>query len=243
MEETELNQILVTEKIYVTPELKKKKKIYKIEFFLSIILICLFSSYYIHAAYDRDKSEEVSQMILTEIKDDNIKEYCDNDPIIIILDDNLSNNKQKEEKLEKEIYIDNVIYPIESIIKIPKIGINYPVISKTSEELLKISVNKFHGPNPNEVGNYCIVGHNYLNDKMFSRLDELKNGDIVELKDLSGKIIQYRVYDKYIVNPTDTSCTSQRTKDGKKLGFREITLITCANYGTQRLIVKCREVK
>lgn len=238
-----MNQILVTEKIYVTPELKKKKKIYKIEFFLSIILICLFSSYYIHAAYDRDKSEEVSQMILTEIKDDNIKEYCDNDPIIIILDDNLSNNKQKEEKLEKEIYIDNVIYPIESIIKIPKIGINYPVISKTSEELLKISVNKFHGPNPNEVGNYCIVGHNYLNDKMFSRLDELKNGDIVELKDLSGKIIQYRVYDKYIVNPTDTSCTSQRTKDGKKLGFREITLITCANYGTQRLIVKCREVK
>lgn len=164
MEETELNQILVTEKIYVTPELKKKKKIYKIEFFLSIILICLFSSYYIHAAYDRDKSEEVSQMILTEIKDDNIKEYCANDPIIIILDDNLSNNKQKEEKLEKEIYIDNVIYPIESIIKIPKIGINYPVISKTSEELLKISVNKFHGPNPNEVGNYCIVGHNYLND-------------------------------------------------------------------------------
>lgn len=243
MEETELNQILVTEKIYVTPELKEKKKIYKIEFFLSIILICLFSSYYIHAAYDRDKSEEVSQMILTEIKDDNIKEYCDNDPIIIILDDNLSNNKQKEEKLEKEIYIDNVIYPIESIIKIPKIGINYPVISKTSEELLKISVNKFHGPNPNEVGNYCIVGHNYLNDKMFSRLDELKNGDIVELKDLSGKIIEYRVYDKYIVNPTDTSCTSQRTKDGKKLGFREITLITCANYGTQRLIVKCRAVK
>ena len=238
-----MNQILVTEKIYVTPELKKKKKIYKIEFFLSIILICLFSSYYIHAAYDRDKSEEVSQMILTEIKDDNIKEYCDNDPIIIILDDNLSNNKQKEEKLEKEIYIDNVIYPIESIIKIPQIGINYPVISKTSEELLKISVNKFHGPNPNEVGNYCIVGHNYLNDKMFSRLDELKNGDIVELKDLSGKIIEYRVYDKYIVNPTDTSCTSQRTKDGKKLGFREITLITCANYGTQRLIVKCREIK
>ena len=238
-----MNQILVTEKIYVTPELKKKKKIYKIEFFLSIILICLFSSYYIHAAYDRDKSEEISQMILTEIKDDNIKEYCDNDPIIIILDDNLSNNKQKEEKLEKEIYIDNVIYPIESIIKIPKIGINYPVISKTSEELLKISVNKFHGPNPNEVGNYCIVGHNYLNDKMFSRLDELKNGDIVELKDLSGKIIEYRVYDKYIVNPTDTSCTSQRTKDGKKLGFREITLITCANYGTQRLIVKCREIK
>lgn len=239
-----MNQILVTEKIYVTPELKKKKKIYKIEFFLSIILICLFSSYYIHAAYYRNKSEEVSQIILAEIKNDNIKEYDNNDPIIIILDEKVSNNEQnKEEVLEKEISIGEDTYPIEAIIKIPKIGIDYPVISRTSEELLKISVNKFHGPNPNEIGNYCIVGHNYLNDKMFSRLDELKNGDIAELKDLSGRIIEYKVYDKYIVNPTDTRCTSQRTKDGKKLGFREMTLITCANYGTQRLVVKCREIK
>lgn len=239
-----MNQILVTEKIYVTPELKKKKKTYKIEFFLSIILICLFSSYYIHAANDRNKSEEVSQMILEEVKIDNIKEYDDNEPIIIILDEKVSNNEQnKEDVLEKEISIGEETYPIEAIIKIPEIGIDYPVISKTSEELLKISVNKFHGPNPNEIGNYCIVGHNYLNDKMFSRLDELKNGDLVELKDLSGRTIKYRVYDKYIVNPTDTSCTSQRTKDGKKLGFREMTLITCANYGTQRLIVKCREIK
>ena len=239
-----MNQTLVTEKIYVTPELKKKKKTYKIEFFLSIILICLFSSYYIHAANDRNKSEEVSQMILEEVKIDNIKEYDDNEPIIIILDEKVSNNEQnKEDVLEKEISIGEETYPIEAIIKIPEIGIDYPVISKTSEELLKISVNKFHGPNPNEIGNYCIVGHNYLNDKMFSRLDELKNGDLVELKDLSGRTIKYRVYDKYIVNPTDTSCTSQRTKDGKKLGFREMTLITCANYGTQRLIVKCREIK
>lgn len=239
-----MNQILVTEKIYVTPELKKKKKTYKIEFFLSIILICLFSSYYIHAANDRNKSEEVSQMILEEVKIDNIKEYDDNEPIIIILDEKVSNNEQnKEDVLEKEISIGEETYPIEAIIKIPEIGIDYPVISKTSEELLKISVNKFHGPNPNEIGNYCIVGHNYLNNKMFSRLDELKNGDLVELKDLSGRTIKYRVYDKYIVNPTDTSCTSQRTKDGKKLGFREMTLITCANYGTQRLIVKCREIK
>mgnify|MGYP005797691723 FL=1 len=239
-----MNQILVTEKIYVTPELKKKKKTYKIEFFLSIILICLFSSYYIHAANDRNKSEEVSQMILEEVKIDNIKEYDDNEPIIIILDEKVSNNEQnKEDVLEKEISIGEETYPIEAIIKIPEIGIDYPVISKTSEELLKISVNKFHGPNPNEIGNYCIVGHNYLNNKMFSRLDELKNGDLVELKDLSGRTIKYRVYNKYIVNPTDTSCTSQRTKDGKKLGFREMTLITCANYGTQRLIVKCREIK
>ena len=34
-----MNQILVTEKIYVTPELKRKKKVYKTLFILSILLI------------------------------------------------------------------------------------------------------------------------------------------------------------------------------------------------------------
>ena len=63
-------------------------------------------------------------------------------------------------------------------------------------------------------------------------------GDIAELKSISnGKTVQYEAYAKYTVNPDDVSCTSQLT-DGK----REITLITCKNFGTQRLIIKCREI-
>jgi len=90
---------------------------------------------------------------------------------------------------------------------------------------------------PNEVGNYCIVGHNYRNGKMFGRLNELENNDIVEIEDLTGRKIEYEVYDKFVVDPTDRSCTSQLTK-----GRKELTLITCTDYGTRRLIVKCREV-
>ena len=63
-----MNQILVTQKLYVTPELRRKKKIYKIQFFLSVFLVCLLFSYYIYAEYDRSKSEEVSQEILTGMK-------------------------------------------------------------------------------------------------------------------------------------------------------------------------------
>ena len=33
-----MNQILVTEKIYVTPEIKRKKKMYKFEFFLTVFV-------------------------------------------------------------------------------------------------------------------------------------------------------------------------------------------------------------
>lgn len=62
-----MNQILVTKKLYITPELRRKKRIYKIRFFLSIFAICLLFSYYIYAEYDKNKSEEVSKQILTHI--------------------------------------------------------------------------------------------------------------------------------------------------------------------------------
>lgn len=63
-----MNQILVTKKIYVTPELKRKKKFYKFDFFLSVFLVCVLFSFYIYAEYDRNKNEELSRELLTEVK-------------------------------------------------------------------------------------------------------------------------------------------------------------------------------
>ena len=239
-----MNQILVTEKIYVTPELKRKRRIYKIEFFLSILLICLLSSYYIYAEYDRNRSEEVSQVLLSDMQNDNTTKGTTKDDAIIIV---LSETEADEAEVEVEdvnmvsTTVGETTYTTEAVVRIPKIEVNYPVISETSDELLEISVNRYWPEldklKPNEVGNYCIVGHNYRNGKMFGRLNELENGDIVELEDLTGKTIEYAVYNKYIVSPTDTRCTSQLTN-----GRRELTLITCTNYGTQRLVVKCKEI-
>ncbi len=241
-----MNQILVTEKLYVTPELKRKKKLYKVQFFVSVLLVCLLSSYYIYAEYDRNKSEEVSQTLLSEVKtgtDDTTKQNTKDDAIIIVLSE--SEAEQAEDISTNELIsnttVDGVTYTIESILTIPKIGITYPVLTETSDELLEISVNRYWPEpdklKPNEVGNYCIVGHNYRNGKMFGRLHELENGDIVTLEDMSGRVLQYAVYDRYVVDPDDTSCTSQHTN-----GRKELTLITCTNYGTERLVVKCKAV-
>ena len=246
-----MNKILVTEKVYVTKELKRKKKLYKLEFFLSVLLVCLLSSYYIYAEYDRNKSEEVSQAILAQAQDGTTKSSQD-DPIIIVLNEEEANEAEEETEIEiadtsnRSITVDGKTYSVDAFITIPKIEISYPVLSKTSDELLEISVNRYWPEvgnlEPNEVGNYCIVGHNYRNGKMFGRLNELEDGDIVVLEDLTGRTVKYQVYYKYVVEPTDTRCTSQLTDDGKELAFRELTLITCTNYGSQRLVVKCREV-
>lgn len=276
-----MNQILITQKLYVTPELKRKKKMYKLKFFLSVFLVCFLFSYYIYAEYDRNKNEEVSQEILASIdlsggqEEDDTTVRIENNVLIVTLDEETANKEEIDiTKLAKdaESYIQHNIeqqqnanaqeeiqtqsqtqqqqtystqtganYTTDSIVNIPSLGIKYPVL-KTDEahmdEVLEISIVKFWGCNPNEVGNYVIVGHNYKNKKMFGKLSSIKNGDVIEITDLTGRTLKYSVYDKYKVDPTDTRCTSQRT-DGNK----EITLITCSNYGTQRLVVKAREIK
>ena len=42
-----MNQILVTKKLYITPELKRKKKIYKFDFLLSIFWYAFNLSMYL----------------------------------------------------------------------------------------------------------------------------------------------------------------------------------------------------
>ena len=100
---------------------------------------------------------------------------------------------------------------------------------------MKISLTKYWGPEPNESGNFCIIGHNYRNTKFFSKLLNIEKDAIVELTDLSGKTLQYKVYDTYLVHPDDNSCTSQLNE-----GHTDVTLITCTNDGNQRFVVKAR---
>ena len=122
-------------------------------------------------------------------------------------------------------------------INIPKIDISYPILSETSDSLLKVSVCKFWGSNPNEVGNLCIAGHNYRNSRFFSKVLTLNVGDTIEITDLQNQTLTYSIYDKYTVDPADVSCTSQLT-NGKKI----VTLITCTNDSKQRVVVKAEAI-
>lgn len=251
-----MNQILVTQKLYITPELKRKQKMYKIRFFISVFLICVLFSYYIYAESERNKSEEVSKSILTNmVEETSTKDKTTinkvNDVIIVSLDKSASDEAEEEitsvnnntDGTETQRVATTTTtaneqpYTSEAILTISKIDISYPVLSETSEELLKISLNKYWGGKPNTIGNYCIVGHNYANGKLFGKLSQLEIGDTAVLKDTTGKEVTYEVYNIYIVDPNDVACTSQLTN-----GQTEMTLITCKNYGTQRLIVKCRKV-
>lgn len=244
-----MNQILVSEKLYITPELKRKKRMYKIDFFISIFLVCILFSYYIYAEYDKNKNEAISQEILSSLSfqdnvvDDTTIKFSNNSIVIILNTEDpfdVIYSEPVEEDTEDNINwletANGTRYYAVATITIPSINCTYPVINETTDELLKISPCKFWGPEPNETGNFCIVGHNYRSNKFFSNVPDLSIGDTIEIKDLNGEIVIYKIYDKYVVEPDDVTCTSQRTN-----GLKEVTLITCTDDSKQRVIVKARE--
>ncbi len=63
-------------------------------------------------------------------------------------------------------------------------------------------------------------------------MDELELGDTFEILDLNEQTTTYQITEISSVEPTDL------TPLKKEAGKTQITLITCENYSTKRLILK-----
>lgn len=127
-------------------------------------------------------------------------------------------------------------YKVLGVLVIDKLGLEKNILEDTTDASLNLSVTKFYGPNLNEIGNFCITGHNYKD--IFESANDLALEDTFYVIDKANREkVTYKIYDKYTVNPTELDCLSQETE-----GKREVTLITCNPGGITRLIVKAREV-
>ncbi len=131
---------------------------------------------------------------------------------------------------------DNTNYPIIGKIEIPSININYPIFSKTNDELLKLGICRVYGPSINNMGNLCLAGHNYENNLFFSNIHLLKDNDEIILYDSFNLYVKYSVYSIFEVEVNNTSILSQNNSS------RELTLITCNNKNKKRIIVKAKEI-
>ena len=84
---------------------------------------------------------------------------------------------------------------------INKIGVNAPIIFGANDETILKGVGHDSGSYfPGEGGSIIMCEHNYMNN--FSRLGELKNGDIIEVKTGYGDFY-YKKYDEQIVMETE----------------------------------------
>lgn len=209
-----MNQILETKKDKKKLNLIKFKKILKFQFYFSLFLMLIVGIFIGYNKFKLYKQEEYSSQILNNY---NItKLYAD-----------LSSN----ETLDSNDDISNTY--VMGIIEIPKINVYYPIFSIYDEELLKISPCKFYGPGPGDVGNLCIAGHNYDNNKFFSKINNLNVNDEIIIYDNSNKKFSYSVFEIYEVKSNDLSPIYSYDNNS-----RQLTLITCNNLNNNRIILK-----
>lgn len=192
-----------------------KPPTYKLQFMISIIVTIIFLSFLFWKLYQNHSQEKIAKELLNTYQ------------LTTLYSDVQTYKTSKTSNIQSK----NIPFVI-GMIKIDKIDLNYPILSNSTDELLKISICRFDGPLPNEEGNLCIAGHNYLNNRFFSRLDELKIGDEIEIYGLSGEKQEYKIFRKYEVDSNDLSCTSQDTGNTKM-----VTLLTCDNVNQDKRLV------
>ena len=122
------------------------------------------------------------------------------------------------------------------ILEIPELQEELPIIGKWSYKLLKISVCRYKGPDPLEDGNLVIIGHNYKNGSHFGRLSKLSVGSEIFLTNAkTGERVRYEVYQtKSIAADAFSALKSYHGDAG-------LTLMTCKDNGTNRLLVRCEQ--
>ena len=212
-----------------------------------LILIITITIFYFKI-YAKEENQEIQT---SENKENEIKPIQEIGSII--KEEKESTNETEEEKQTQQTNQENTNkeeiiytasngekYSIIGKLNIPTLNIEYAILSTSSDALLKISLNRYWGAYPNEVGNMVVLGHNYKDNKFFSNLPKIKIGDIIQITDTEGQTLEYSVYDTSIIDPYDNSCTSQLTN-----GHTEVTLITCYYengnpHATKRFVAKAR---
>ena len=196
---------------------KKEMLVYKILLVILIIVAVVIASIIIHKQYkDRVYDGENKEIV---------KLFHEQE-------------KKQDDKKTKKVELKYQGYDVIGLIEIPAINLEYPILDKTTKATMRTSISRFSGGDINELGNVSLAGHNNYSGTMFGKNKNLKLKDKVLLTDLAGVTIEYEIYDIFVTDPDDTSILE--TKDETK---REVTLITCKNGRSERLIIKAREIK
>ena len=218
--------------------MKTKDRKSQIIFIGFVITIFLFICVLVNQWIEIREVEKVNQQGKTTLAStENVNAKNEIRESNIILDDENMIQDTKIHQTEESILTTYKGYPVIAKLEIPKIHLETYVISEYSNQALGVSVTKFYGGTPNEVGNFCIAGHNYITKNMFHDLKNLSIGDTFTLIDTNHHEGFYKIYSVETVEPDETQCLSQKT-DGRI----EVTLITCTTDSSKRIIVKAVKI-
>ena len=117
-------------------------------------------------------------------------------------------------------------HQIDGVLSLPTLGLELPVLSSYSEELLRLSPCVYQREGGG--GRTVVAGHNYR--AHFGRLPQLQPGDPVTYQPQEGDLLQLEVLSLEEIDADD--------RDALDAGAWEMTLLTCNLDQTRRILVR-----
>ncbi len=117
------------------------------------------------------------------------------------------------------------------VVEIADLNIKAPILEGTDNSILSKAVGHFSGSGDFGKGNYCIAGHSStIYKEYFNNLKNIDLGMITTLYDKYNKSYIYTVIEIKIVKPDETWVLDD-------FDDNRITIITCTDDGSQRLVI------
>ena len=120
------------------------------------------------------------------------------------------------------------------LIEIEALDLKYPIVEGADSKQLAYGIGHISDTAAvGSMGNCVLAGHRGSRyGTYFKYLNKLSEGETVKIMDKDGNVHQYEVVSWEVVGPYDNSVKAQGEET-------ELTLLTCENSGTMRLIYHC----
>jgi len=189
--------------------------------------------------------EEATKSVRKKVTNTVGEEKTDSENSEIVERENISNENSEtntesetQENGEKPKKVMYEGYEMLGKISIPKTKCEYPILSEVTKHSIEVAVAVLWPTNLeslNMPGNTVIVGHNYRNGMFFSNNHKLSNGDMIYITSTT-ETVGYEIYNMYYTSPNDAEYMKRDTG-----GAREISLSTCNDDSSSRLIIWAKE--
>ena len=124
------------------------------------------------------------------------------------------------------------------LISCDKLDMKLVVVEGANKENLRATIGHIEKTSAiGEEGNCVLAGHRggYYGE-FFQNIHMLAEGDIVTVTDIRNQSYQYKVYEQFVVEPTEVwICNPIEGED-------TLTLLSCEDNGTRRIVVRCRKM-
>lgn len=117
------------------------------------------------------------------------------------------------------------------VVEITELNIKAPILDGTEQSVLSKAAGHFMGTGDFGKGNFCIAGHSStIYKEYFNSLKNTEPGMEVNLYDKNKKCYTYIVKEVKTVEPDETWILDD-------FGDNRLTIVTCTDDGSQRIVV------